>query len=509
MKIARNTQRSLLLTWLALFLVLGLLTADVYPSVNYNMTDEIWAMNSSVTYVDGERKASVVEPSFYFMALGLFQKLLGKGIMQARAFSLLVATLVLYLTYLLGRELKDEWTGLLSSVVLGTAFAFTWHSRVIRSEMLTTAFIVAAIYLLCYAFKREKHWPVFAGGLVAALAVHAHPNSLQYSIAIVPVFVVIFRKRAASAAMLYLLGGLLTGVAVWLAINYFPSRPEDWEAADSVAKLPGVYPFPVLNENFFDLFLRSLKRWPGDYLQYSRLFDVFYPNRISFAVVGVAAFCVWGLSAFTAARWKVLSIVGLVALTNFIVYFITNKYGFWHMLELYPFLAVATVIGLCGVRDRLTGKAGTAVLAAGVLFFAGVGVADTAMAYNSMRGYDYYEFIGRVTAKIDGRTLGRDFYAPAFEKEDFVVHWFNTINPKMNCPPFEEKARELGVEYVIVDDVLRSLSRRACGRRYEGDMLRFFYVRAEPVDWAPIMYPSYWAKGGMISEIYVFKIPSE
>jgi hypothetical protein len=442
--------RALLAAWLLLFFMFGLLTLKVYPPVNYNLTDEIWAMHSSTAFMEGRGESSKVTPRFYFGALGAFQSIAGKGVTTARAFSLMASVVVLYLTYLLGRELKDGYAGLLSSVLLGSTFAFSWHSRVIRSEILTAAFVVAAVYLLYYAFKREKHRYLFAGSLLAALSINVHPNSLQYALGIMPVFLIIFRRRAASVATLYFSGGLLAGFLVWLAISYFPSMPAGAATVGAVGGVHKVWPFPVLNENFFALLWKSLKALPEDYMQYIKLFDVFFPNKISIVLTVSAAACVWVLAMFTKERRRVLAILGLVASTNFIIYFITYRYGYWHMIEIYPFLAVAIVLGLCGIKEKLPRKAGMAVLFAWVLFFAGTGTADTVMTWYEVKDYDYEKFIARVSEKIDGKVMASDLYAPAFESKDFVQLWFNIDRPYR---------------------------------------------------------PSYWASGNMISEVYVFKAP--
>ncbi len=48
---------------------------------------------------------------------------------------------------------------------------------------------------------------------------------------------------------------------------------------------------------------------------------------------------------------------------------------------------------------------------------------------------------------------------------------------------------------------------KGCGPQYEQDALRYLNLHCKPVDWAPEKNPSYWARGNMISEIYVFKTP--
>ncbi len=501
-----SIRRALLFAWLTVFLLFGLLTVTTYPPVNYNLGDEVWAMQSSLEFVEGDYHAGMATPRLYFAAMGYYQKLFGEGIMAARIFSLLAATGVLYMTFLLGREVENEDVGLVASVVLGTTFAFTWHSRVIRSEMLTALFVVAAVCLLCYAYRRQRHWAVLPGSLLAALSVYVHPNSLQYALGIIPLFVALFRKKLLSSATVYFVLGLAGGFSLWLFTVYLPTRGAQ-SAADMLRGVAGVAPFPILNRPFPELLFESIRSLPGDYISYTKIFDIFFPNSISVTVLASATVCVWALSAVTDQGARVLSIVGLAVLANLILFFITDKYGYWHMVELYPFFALSVALGLYGLRQRLRGRLGAAAMAAGVLFFAGIGTADTALTYMKFRGYDYGRFTARVAEKVDGRVLAVDLYGPAFKREDFVKAWFDIERPRTNCPPIGPKVKELGVRYIIADSLLRAHARRSCGRPYEQDFIRYLYLHARLVDTIGQKYPNYWADGRMISETHVFKIP--
>ncbi len=112
-----------------------------------------------------------------------------------------------------------------------------------------------------------------------------------------------------------------------------------------------------------------------------------------------------------------------------------------------------------------------------------------------------------MSEKIDGRVLAVDLYAPAFAREDFVKVWFEIDRPFESCPPIARKVKELGVDYVITDDLFRAFARQSCGRAYEQDFVRYLYLHARQVDMIADKYPNYWTEGGMITETYVFRIP--
>lgn len=505
----KRVMRPLVVLWLVLFFVFGLLTIKVYPPVNYNIGDEIWAMKSSIGFLKGESRPSEVEPRIYFMLQGLYLSLTGGGVFAARSFSLIAATLALYLTYLLGKELIDETAGLLSSVVLGTTFAFSWHSRVVRSEMMTAVFIVMAFYLLYYGFKYGKARFLFYSSFLTALSIHVHPNSLQYVLGIVPAYLILFRKHLLSRSTVYFTAGILGGFIVWLLIGYFPQRSTEAPVISTVKDLPDIvlYSFPVLNENPFVLFLKSLIRFPKDYLHYLELFNVYFPNSINIAVVAYTALAVWALSMLTRHRGKVFVLLVFVFATSLGNYFITEKFGYWHVVELYPFFAVATVSGLYGLKERF-GKFQTVFLGLGLVFFIAAGTADTTITVFKMKDYDYNRLLKKVSANIDGRVMAMDLYAPAFKSEDFAGAGFQIDRPyKYYCPPFEEHIKRLGVRYVIVDDLLRTFARMSCGPEYEKEIIRYLFLNGTVVSRVDESYPNYWVENGIISEVYVFRTP--
>jgi hypothetical protein len=492
------------LAWIAVFLVFGLLTVRFYPPVQYNIGDEIWSVESSLEAVRNGMPSQLVAPKLYFFSLGYFLLLTGGGVFAARVFVLLAASCVLYVTYLLGREMKDELTGLASSVLLGSTFAFSWHSRVVRHEMLTS-FVILLAFL---AYVRGKGRFLLYGGFLAALSIHVHPNNLQYVLGLLPLYLVLFRKRVLGASTFYLIFGLMAGFVLWLVVSYLPSLgPSSGAEGVSVGGLVGVLPTPLKEKGFFELFREVVFSLPGDFFEYIRLFNIYFPNRIDIAVVIAAGSLACMLSVFTKERWKALLLFFFVFMASFVNYFITGTFGYWHVVEFYPFVAVAVALGICGIAGKMGVKAGRAFTLSCVLFFVSIGTADTVLTMGDMKDYDYRRLLRKVSEEVDGRVLGMGLYAPAFDREDFVSGWFNIDRPSSDCPPFGRRVEELGVKYIIADDLFQSFGRMGCGAEYEKDIVRYLFTRCERVAVIDEKYPSYWAKDGMISEIYIFKTP--
>jgi hypothetical protein len=500
--------RLLLISWLVLFFAFGLLTIKTYPPVNYNIGDEIWATTNSAEFAKSPRP-DLVTPQVYFMTMGLYLSIAGDDVFAARSFSLIAATLVLYLTYLLGKELVDINIGLLSSVLLGTSFAFSWHSRVARSEMMTALLIVLAFYLLYCAFKYGKTRFLFYSSFLTVLSVNVHANSLQYVLGIVPVYMVLFRKRLLTRSTLYFLGGTLSGLTIWFVLNNLiptmgAAAPPS--AASTLKGIPNVAPFPVLNKNPFVLFKEILTSMPGDYLEYLSLFNAYFPNNIDIAVVAYTVLAVCLLSLFTKHRWNAALLLGFVAITSFCNYLVAMQFGYWHIVEFFPFIAIAIALGLYGIKEKF-GKFQTVFLWLSILFFLVTGAGDTLATYIKTKDYDYERLLAKVSEKVDGRVLGMGIYSPAFKEEDFASPGFRFEAPGTSeCPPIEDKVKELGVRYIIGDSLFRSLARLSCGEEYEKEFVRFLFLKCKLVSEIDESYPNYWADG-IISDITVFEVP--
>jgi 4-amino-4-deoxy-L-arabinose transferase-like glycosyltransferase len=102
-----------------------------------------------------------------FLALGSL--LFGQTVAGLVAVQILVGVFSVLLTYLLGRALLDEATGLLAALLLALSAESITHSLYLLSETLFTCLFLAAIY----ALWRSRHetgwiWPAASGLLLGA-----------------------------------------------------------------------------------------------------------------------------------------------------------------------------------------------------------------------------------------------------------------------------------------------------------------------------------------------------
>ncbi len=112
------------------------------------------------------------KPPFFFWLLALAQNGLGETTVAALLPSILSGLLLLYVTFLLGRELYDEETGLLSMWVCATYLLFLLVSQVVRMDILFTLLITTALYLIIRHLNLDADDPkgLYGGYLLIGLA---------------------------------------------------------------------------------------------------------------------------------------------------------------------------------------------------------------------------------------------------------------------------------------------------------------------------------------------------
>lgn len=489
----------------AVFFLIGMVTVSFYPPVNYNIGDEIWAVNASTAFVhEGAGSDDIVLPRIYFAALGGFISMTSSGIVAARVFTLICASLAMYLTYLLGRDTAGGWAGLSAVAVLGSSFGFFWNAHIVRPEMMSALFVLLSAWLLLSGINSRSAMKVFLSALVVTLSINVHPNNLQYAIASIPFYFIVAGRRAISAMAIYFGLGLLAGFALWVMTSYMPSQNGSVNVM-ALTQVSSSVPMPVKSKTFSVALVEAGTGTFNDFMDYTVMFNSFYPNHIDLRLPGVALVLLCAAGLFTQWRIYVVAMSGFVIMVDFIGYLVTKHMGYWHVIEFYPFAALALCIAMFGLKERLGHTLGRWVVYGALAFFILTGLADTGLTAYGMKDYDYARFMGKVARIPHGRALATDLYYPALGRDNYVSPWFGIDNPSANCPPVEVKIRELGVQYIVADDTLRAFSRLGCGEDYEREFVRYCMLKADLIATVDERYPNYWAPNGMISEINIFR----
>ena len=151
----------------------------------------------------------------FFFALSGFMKIFGWGLLQARAFNLIAAALVLVVVYLIARKSFDWRAGLIAVVLLISDPLFLSRSRVARNDMLAAAFGLLAFYLFEWAQDRRGKRLYIGSGLAAGAGVMCHTN-LVYILAVI--FALMFLRdgwRVLKSAKPYWFGAAALGVMAY------------------------------------------------------------------------------------------------------------------------------------------------------------------------------------------------------------------------------------------------------------------------------------------------------
>lgn len=216
---------ALLLVFIAIWLILNLLTLSWWPPFDFN-GDEAWIADYLLNggkakmmlgWVVADKGLLLFNTPVYFGYAGFFLGL-SKSVWFLRLSSLLPGLASLVFVYLVARDEGYPWEGLIAALVLGLSGPFIWTSHYLRWESLTVAIGLASVWLF---LRGTRSNPVQAGfgGLIAALSVLSHPEGLVFPLALLFTG---FTVRGWSRK-LWLWAGLFIGSVVFLCLNLLPN----------------------------------------------------------------------------------------------------------------------------------------------------------------------------------------------------------------------------------------------------------------------------------------------
>src|SRR5262245_21898054 len=126
----------------------------------------------------------------FFVLLSSFQKVFGWGLLQGRAFNLVIAALILVIIYLIGRELSGWRLGLISALVLVADPTFLDRSRLVRNDYIAARLGLMAFWLYELAERKNLRWLYVACGVSAGAGVMCHTN-LLYALVMIGVLMLL------------------------------------------------------------------------------------------------------------------------------------------------------------------------------------------------------------------------------------------------------------------------------------------------------------------------------
>src|SRR4030095_9421902 len=157
-------------------------------------------------------------PVYYLMMTGFF-KLFGWGLLQGRAFNLIVSALLLIIVYLIGRRLFDWQAALVAVLLLVSDPTFLERSRMVRHDYAAAMFALLAFLLYEAAREKKKGALYVAAGIAGGAAAMCHTISFDMLGAIVLLIILSEGLPAFTSRRLYQFMGGAFAVMAYEIVN--------------------------------------------------------------------------------------------------------------------------------------------------------------------------------------------------------------------------------------------------------------------------------------------------
>jgi dolichyl-phosphate-mannose-protein mannosyltransferase len=184
------------------------------------------------------------QPPLYFVALAGWFRLVGIGLVQARSFSLLCATLVVLGVYVLSRRYAPPWAAVAAATLCAVSNWLTNAARFARMDTLCVALTLGSVFTYLYALDRTRVSLFGLCGVLAVLAFLSHPLGIV-AIAVVSVHLLTCTTRTdhRGAAACWLAGGFSCGMLPWLVYILRDWRSFELQMTAQVARKLALGPY--------------------------------------------------------------------------------------------------------------------------------------------------------------------------------------------------------------------------------------------------------------------------
>jgi 4-amino-4-deoxy-L-arabinose transferase-like glycosyltransferase len=371
-----------------------------------------------------------VRPPVMSIALGGVFRLVGLGVWQARLLPFLAALAAIFVTYLLGAYLADEWTGAIAALLAATDSLLFVAGRTTRPESLE-AFLNTLAALLFIAAMRRNSWKAsLAAGLVAGLSMNLHINGV-----IAPV-----------------------AMGLWALYEYGPTvwrKPVAWTFAVTVALC--ILPYilwinadAIHQRAYFEMRnlvdYRIVSRFQGEVNRYSDFIGIGnlkMPLPVQIPVrAPIAALIVAGLGVLWVRNRGLFWYLGLLLVAHM---------GWWYYLgnKSVRYTAVAAplfalIVAAGGVALASTPRLRQFVAALWLLY-AVIGIAGNLYVSNRFKGADYNTLSAQLRQVVPAG-------ATAYGAATFWLALHDRRYYSYDRSPFDYAMANLKPQYLILND---------------------------------------------------------
>jgi 4-amino-4-deoxy-L-arabinose transferase-like glycosyltransferase len=168
------------------------------------------------------------QPPLYFVALAGWFRLVGIGLVQARAFSLICAAILVVEVYVLSRRYSPPWPSAIGATLCAVSIWVTTGARFARMDMLCVVLTFACV--LSYLQARDSDRPFLFGlcGVLAASAFLTHPlGVVAAGVVSIHLLSSAGRPRIRNTPVNLIAGCFGCGVFLWLV--YVLRDPQSFE----------------------------------------------------------------------------------------------------------------------------------------------------------------------------------------------------------------------------------------------------------------------------------------
>lgn len=311
---------------LLLFLPLYLYNLGGYSLADF---DEAWfaevarniLVNKNPLILTFNQQRFLEHPPLGFWLMTIAFSVWGVNESAARFFSAIAGFGSLFMLYLLGRQIANKIIGLGASLVLTSCVWFVFRARSANLDTIFLFFYLATFYL-SLKVKQNPNWLFLVDVSLAAVFL---TKTLVGITILIPIIVFFIINKIRLSAKYLLRSAIIFGLLIlpWFLANYIKYGYEFIYHIFIV----GLRPFGLNLPNYKDL-VHSLT---FQYLHYG-MRKWYYPALISFFVSGLFVF-----------KKKYLMTIQMLLLTLLFFFLTNNKTEIWHLIPLYPFLAILIV----------------------------------------------------------------------------------------------------------------------------------------------------------------------
>jgi len=436
-------------------LMLSLLLLPYLTRIPHVYIDEMWHIDCGWTFAKTGRLAlsaygdtlncNVInyQPPLFNLLLGLWFKLFGLGLFQARLLIVIISTLIMLFTFLIGKILYNDRIGIVSSILL----FFSWFSlfRFTRYDIPLALLFLVGFYLFLKAKKDEnKLIEFFFSGLFCGLASITH---LYGGIGAISIFILFISEYKYKTFFKREVGLFAVGVMLPVSIYAFYLYPY----LDIVSEQASVFAPGRLDVLSLKFYLRNIateiERWQ-------------YPPLIPF----IFSFVIFVILFYK--KRKMHTEILTVVFTFIILFslFIRNK-TFLYAGAVVPFIAIASSILWLTLWDKFSPKLSLSAWFSNGIFYVVIILIivfrPAHLFYRVWYKYGLKEsnintYLQNLREYIPANSvvLGQYAYWIGFPNSVYYEEFMVTAMKRLYHMKFSEVVEKKKIEYIIVDETL-------------------------------------------------------